>query len=183
MKVQFAVGLAATFTGAWQPAAALHSPNMAAAPRRPARATGTGRQGVLLPDTDVAFAAAFAETASVQGIATTEEVDGVYGTCLVATNATISDCEAVIDDIAANSGNLSVAPGFCLNWWEGGCQGRVCGKNDLYEADAQSVASTMKGSILDTCIANGLTGVAADCADYKGSCGTYRLFLQTFAGI
>ncbi|KAI1776523.1 hypothetical protein F4818DRAFT_439922 [Hypoxylon cercidicola] len=100
------------------------------------------------------------------------------------TTATVSDCQAVINDIRATGGAISVPAGFCLNWYEGGCLGRVCGGTDLeqYSGDSSWIADQMTSSILDSCISQGKSGAAADCQDVGGTCGSYHFKLQTNVG-
>ncbi|KAI1476110.1 hypothetical protein F4774DRAFT_257823 [Daldinia eschscholtzii] len=82
----------------------------------------------------------------------------------------VSDCQAVIGDIWANNGTIKVAGGFCMNRWE------ICGgkTQEVFSADSKWIADTMTASILDTCIAQGKSGAAADCADVSTRCGTYK---------
>ncbi|KAI1107737.1 hypothetical protein F4804DRAFT_296940 [Jackrogersella minutella] len=153
----------------------LHRPYVSASV---ARGTGTGSVAFVTVDN----AAVHVALADAHKPAT----GGNYSACLANTTASVSDCRAVIGDIAGNNnGTLKVAPGFCLNWWEGACLGRVCGAKNLlqgYEADAKAVADTVAASILDTCVAAGQSGAAGDCADVTSTCGTYRYELLTFEG-
>ncbi|OTB03126.1 hypothetical protein M426DRAFT_24142 [Hypoxylon sp. CI-4A] len=97
-------------------------------------------------------------------------------------SASVTDCQAVIDDVRANKGTIQVAGGFCLNWWEGGCLGRVySGKGqEVYSEDSQRIADILTNSILDTCIRDGKSGGVADCEDITSTCGTYRFSLQAY---
>ncbi|KAK6085236.1 hypothetical protein SCUP515_01054 [Seiridium cupressi] len=143
------------------------------------RGPRSGPNGVLTADPSAKLSHTHIQSAAVDESAACA-VDGVYGTCLESTNTTVSDCQAVLGDIAGNNGTISIAPGFCLNWWEGGCLGRVCGRNEVFSTTSDWIVETMTSSILDSCIAEGKTGVAADCSDYSSTCGTYRLFLETY---
>ncbi|KAH6653202.1 hypothetical protein BKA67DRAFT_536894 [Truncatella angustata] len=137
------------------------------------RTTGSGPNAVLTADLSASHGRIQSATTEDTIMA---EADGVYGTCLVPTNTTVSDCQAVLGDIAAfgdmegSNGTISVAPGFCLNWWEGTCQGRVCGRNSGLSASSDWIVETMESSILDTCITKGQTGVVADCSDWTATC-------------
>ncbi|KAI1415731.1 hypothetical protein F5Y13DRAFT_156698 [Hypoxylon sp. FL1857] len=153
----------------------LHRPYLAPSV---ARATGTGPKGFLTID-DKAH-----EGTQVHG-AFADAAGGTFSACLADTTASVADCQAVISDVRANNGSINVAGGFCLNWWEGSCLGRVCGGKgqEIYEADSQFIADTMTNSILDTCVSQGKSGAAADCADVSSTCGTYRFSLQAYQGI
>ncbi|KAI1075109.1 hypothetical protein F5B20DRAFT_561403 [Whalleya microplaca] len=141
-----------------------------------ARTTGTGPKGFLTRDDAVMPGAVKFQAAS--------SADGtVNSACLADTTASVADCQAVIGDIRDNNGTISVAPGLCLNWWEGGCMASVCGRGQVYSENSGVIADTMTNFILDTCISNGKSGAAADCGDFTGSCGTYRLSLQTYEGL
>ncbi|KAI1133878.1 hypothetical protein F5Y05DRAFT_406942 [Hypoxylon sp. FL0543] len=135
----------------------LHRPYLAPSV---ARATGTGPKGFLTVDDKahdgIQLHGTFADVAG-----------GTFSACLADTTASVTDCQAVINDIRANNGTINVAGGFCLNWWEGGCLGRVCGgkSQETYEADSQFVADTITNSLLNTCVGHGKSGAAADCAD------------------
>ncbi|KAI1657817.1 hypothetical protein F4813DRAFT_60591 [Daldinia decipiens] len=163
----------------------LHRPYIAAANQVEShvesRATGTGPKGFLTLD-DGAHVEGFHAT-SVHS-ASADPGDS-FSTCLEDTTASVADCQAVIGDIRANNGTIKVAGGFCLNWWEGGCLGRVCGgkSQESFSEDSQWIADTIAASILDTCIAEGKSGAAADCAGVSTTCGTYKLSLQAYTGI
>ncbi|KAI0839030.1 hypothetical protein F5Y06DRAFT_296197 [Hypoxylon sp. FL0890] len=153
----------------------LHRPYLAPSV---ACATGTGPKGFLTVDDKAHHGAQVHGTfADVAG--------GTSSACLADTTASVSDCRAVVNDIRANNSTIKVAGGFCLNWWEGGCLGRVCGSKsqEAYEADSQFVVDTMTNSILNTCVSNGESGAAADCADVSSTCGRYRFSLQAYEGI
>ncbi|KAI0387237.1 hypothetical protein F5Y04DRAFT_124 [Hypomontagnella monticulosa] len=155
-------------------------------PDQTPRAMGTGPKGFLTVDDSVQRAKA-AQLHSLSSAAGSLEAEtgNTYSACLVETSATVADCKAVIDDIRANNGTIQVASGFCLNWWEGSCMGRVCGGNgqEVYSEDSQRIADTMTTSILNTCIYKGKSGAVADCSDLKSTCGTYKYSLQTYSGI
>ncbi|OTA89684.1 hypothetical protein M434DRAFT_14372 [Hypoxylon sp. CO27-5] len=141
----------------------LHRPYLAPSV---SRVTGTGTKGFLTVD-DGAHDGTQVETLSTAHGAFANVAGGTFSACLAETTASVADCHAVINDIRANNGTISVAGGFCLNWWEGGCLGRVCGGKgqQVYKEDSQFIADTMINSILNTCISQGKSGAAADCAD------------------
>ncbi|KAI0009135.1 hypothetical protein F4779DRAFT_584020 [Xylariaceae sp. FL0662B] len=145
------------------------------------RTTGTGPQGFLSRDESFSHGAAKFQVAP----ATNGTVNNgtIHSACLVDTTASVADCQAVIGDIRDNNGTISVAPGLCLNWWEGGCLGRVCGRAQVYSENSGVIADAMTSRILDTCISYGRAGAVADCADFNGNCGTYRLSLQTYVNV
>ncbi|KAI0845272.1 hypothetical protein F5Y00DRAFT_246514 [Daldinia vernicosa] len=163
----------------------LHRPYIAAANQVEShvesRTTGTGPKGFLTLD-DRAHVEGF-HAASVHSASTAAGES--FSACLEDTTASVADCQAVIGDIRANNGTIKVAGGFCLNWWEGGCLGRVCGgkSQEVFSEDSQWIANTMTASILNTCVAEGKSGAAADCADVSTTCGTYKLSLQAYTGI
>lgn len=99
------------------------------------------------------------------------------------TKTTITDCQAVLEDISGRNGIITVAPGFCLNWWEGTCLARICGKDRVFSANSDSLVEKMRSLILGPCIAKGETGVVADTPSWNSTAGTYRLFLETYVGI
>ncbi|XXG98759.1 hypothetical protein Hte_005089 [Hypoxylon texense] len=139
--------------------------------------SGTGPKPFLTPDNGT-------DTDGIQGGSPSVASDGSINFCLTETTATVSDCQAVIGDIRANPGSLSVASGYCLNWYEGGCLGRVCGGTDAasYSASASWIADSLTTYALETCIADGRAGGISDCTNVGGTCGTYHFFLQTYAG-
>ncbi|KAI1339644.1 hypothetical protein F5Y15DRAFT_80434 [Xylariaceae sp. FL0016] len=146
------------------------------------RSTGTGPQGVLTRDDHVAADTAQGKSASITD--GTSVLDGEpFSTCLDDTTATVADCQLVLGDISANNGIISVAAGFCLNWWEGGCKGLVCGRNDTFAAESAWIAATMTEDILEPCIGEGKAGVVADCEDVDSACGGYRLILRVYEGV
>ncbi|KAI1387010.1 uncharacterized protein F4822DRAFT_332296 [Hypoxylon trugodes] len=156
----------------------LHRPYGIPPKQIPSRSTGTGPTGFLTIDKH-------ASTGDHEVHAAFAAADGsIYSSCLEDTTATVSDCQAVIGDIRANNGSIKVASGFCLNWWEGACMGRVCaGKGqDVWAGNSSWIADTMTTSILDSCVSNGKAGAAGDCADVESTCGTYRLELLTYTG-
>ncbi|KAI1799102.1 hypothetical protein F4811DRAFT_127643 [Daldinia bambusicola] len=154
----------------------LHRPYITAANQIETRATGTGATGFLTLD----------DSAHMEGFHTASTVAGEsFSTCLEDTTATVDDCQAVIGDIRANNGTIKVAGGFCLNWWEGGCLGRVCGgkSQGVFSKDSKWIADAMTTSILETCIIEGKSGATADCADVNTTRGAYRVSLQAYTGV
>lgn len=95
--------------------------------------------------------------------------------------ATVEDCQKVIADIRANNETVSVTGGHCMNWQEGTCLARVCGReqNTTYSQDPQWIADALEENALNTCVAKGQSGVVADCEDNADPCGTYRFWLQS----
>ncbi|KAI4870407.1 hypothetical protein F4820DRAFT_443126 [Hypoxylon rubiginosum] len=136
--------------------------------------TGTGPKGFLTVDDSV-------NSTEIQQGTLALTSDGSYSFCLSDTTASVSDCEAVLGDIRANPGSVSVAAGFCLNWYEGGCLGRVCGGTDQasYSADASWIADELASAVLDPCVRNGRSGAISDCQNIGGTCGSYHFSLQT----
>ncbi|KAI0172066.1 hypothetical protein GGR52DRAFT_453806 [Hypoxylon sp. FL1284] len=143
----------------------------------PQARNGTGSQGFLTVDDRP-------DSTEPGMLALASNSNGEYYSCLADTTATVSDCAAVIGDIRANHGPIKVAAGFCLNWYEGGCLGRVCGGREKpeYNGDASWIADQMAHSLLKPCVAKGWGGAVADCKDVASTCGTYHLSLQTYDG-
>ncbi|RYP07851.1 hypothetical protein DL765_009004 [Monosporascus sp. GIB2] len=163
-----------------------------AAPRRLNGRSGTGPHGFLSADDTVygesgPDGAKFA-TASTAGIANnvsnSELAQGAYTSCIpIFTGATVDDCQAVLGDIRAHNGTISVAGGLCMNWWEGTCLARVCAreKGSVFTQDARWIADAIEEYALNVCIAKGDSGVVADCEDHSRACGQYRFWLQSFS--
>ncbi|RYP53973.1 hypothetical protein DL768_001123 [Monosporascus sp. mg162] len=163
-----------------------------AAPRRLNGRSGTGPHGFLSVDDtvygesapeDVKFATA--STAGNAGnVLCSEQVQGAYTSCIpVFTGATVDDCQAVLGDIRANNGTISVAGGLCMNWWEGTCLARVCAREvgSVFTQESRWIADAIEEYALDVCVAKGDSGVVADCEDHSRACGQYRFWLQSFS--
>lgn len=157
--------------------AATHSPN-------PATDFSSGTVGVLSKFDDELFTMSRMQVMAV-GAARVAD-DGSFTTCLpVYGGANATDCNTVIDNIAANTNDIGVAPGFCLNWWSGTCAARVCARGDdfvtltdPYYEKASVIAGRLRGDPLKFCIPAQESAVVSDCQDYAGDCGVYRYFLQ-----
>lgn len=90
----------------------------------------------------------------------------------------------MLDDIRGNPKDISVAAGYCLNWYEGSCLGKVCGGKGVssWKGDGDWIADQMGPGIIDPCISKGMAGVVADCADTASTCGSYHFYLQSYDG-
>ncbi|KAK7757004.1 hypothetical protein SLS62_001020 [Diatrype stigma] len=150
------------------------------------RSDSTGPTGYLTVDDTADYKSLAGNQFSTAGgdaeVFSSEHVEGAYTSCIpVFEGATVEDCQKVIADIRANNETVSVTGGHCMNWQEGTCLARVCGReqNTTYEQDPQWIADAIEENALNTCVAKGQSGVVADCEDNADPCGTYRFWLQS----
>ncbi|KAI1767636.1 hypothetical protein GGR53DRAFT_463117 [Hypoxylon sp. FL1150] len=139
---------------------------------------GTGPTGFLTVDDSPDFST-FRGT---HALAT--EASGLYNSCLGGTGASTEDCRAVLDDIRGNPSPISVAAGYCLNWYEGSCLGRVCGGQgtEKWTGDGSWIADMMDPGIVEPCISKAMAGVVSDCDDVASNCGSYHFYMQSYNG-
>ncbi|KAI0470063.1 hypothetical protein GGR56DRAFT_678800 [Xylariaceae sp. FL0804] len=159
-------------------ALALASLAAASPASRPAPMGSSGTKGYLTRDDRLAKTTTQSDkTAAVADSALAVGSNSIT-TCTTNTTATVADCEVVIASIAGNTDGIEVPAGFCFNWDSETCTGRVCGTGQTISISPQWVADTMTDPLLDKCVAGHQSGVAADCDDWAGTCGTYRLLLE-----
>ncbi|KAH7034672.1 uncharacterized protein B0I36DRAFT_83020 [Microdochium trichocladiopsis] len=157
--------------------AATHSPDLTTD-------DSSGTEGVLSKFDDELLPMSRIQLAAISAPLARE--DGSFTTCLpVLGGANVEDCSTVLSNIAANTNDIGVAPGFCLNWWSGTCLAKICARGDgfvnltePYYEKPSVVVERLGGDPLGVCVAKGDSGVVSDCPDYAGDCGVYRYYLQ-----
>ncbi|KAI1876304.1 hypothetical protein JX265_003830 [Neoarthrinium moseri] len=106
-----------------------------------------------------------------------------YYTCYNRQTNSISadDCQKVIDRINGLNQVLTVPNGLCMVWFQGTCMSRLCAKNGASKGlniTSDTIVGQLSGTLLNDCVKVGQDGVAGDCANMNGNCGTYRLTFE-----
>ncbi|EMR70902.1 hypothetical protein UCREL1_2063 [Eutypa lata UCREL1] len=107
-------------------------------------------------------------------------------TCYGASNATVSDCQQVIDSIRTHGEEtFHLHSGMCLVWHEGGCGVRFCAVRYVqYQLNrtASWIADYLTSPLLDSCIGGGTNGIMADTPNINSNLGSYRLYMAGYTG-
>ncbi|RYP69082.1 hypothetical protein DL771_006313 [Monosporascus sp. 5C6A] len=107
-------------------------------------------------------------------------------TCYGSSNATVSDCERVIDTIRAHGEEIfSLHSGLCLVWSEGSCGVRFCAVRYVrypLNRTASWVADYLTSPLLEDCVGTGTNGLMGDSHNINSQIGTYRLSIAEYFG-
>ncbi|KAK7751673.1 hypothetical protein SLS62_006334 [Diatrype stigma] len=107
-------------------------------------------------------------------------------TCYGTSNATVSDCQSVVDTIRTYGEEVfHLHSGLCLVWHEGTCGVRFCAvhyiQNQLNRT-ASWVADYLASPLVANCIDGGANGIMGDSANINSNYGSYRLYISGYSG-